>query len=220
MPHKDLEKRKEYHKQYNERMKSEKKIKRKKFYNKNREEILKEKKEYHQKNKETILEKKKEYYKENKERIREEKKVYYRKNKDKIIEQKRIYQAERVKNDLSFKLKYIVSSSISKFLNKKNFKKNNESILKYLPYTIKELIIYLESLFEPWMNWDNYGVYRINDWNDEDQSTWKWQIDHIVPQSDLPYISMEDNNFKKCWALDNLRPLSAKQNVKDGVRYE
>lgn len=29
---------------------------------------------------------------------------------------------------------------------------------------------------------------------------------------------MEDENFKKCWALSNLRPLSAKQNVLDGNR--
>lgn len=25
--------------------------------------------------------------------------------------------------------------------------------------------------------------------------------------------SMEDEEFKECWALDNLRPLSAKQNL-------
>lgn len=34
----------------------------------------------------------------------------------------------------------------------------------------------------------------------------------------LPYTSMEDENFQKCWALSNLRPLSAKQNNSDGVR--
>jgi hypothetical protein len=42
-------------------------------------------------------------------------------------------------------------------------------------------------------------------------------IDHIVPQSDLPYSSMNDENFQKCWALENLRPLSAKQNYLDGM---
>jgi hypothetical protein len=34
---------------------------------------------------------------------------------------------------------------------------------------------------------------------------------------------MEDDNFKKCWALNNLRPLSAKQNILDGttkIRHE
>lgn len=29
---------------------------------------------------------------------------------------------------------------------------------------------------------------------------------------------MEDNEFQRCWSLDNLRPLSSKQNFLDGVR--
>jgi hypothetical protein len=41
--------------------------------------------------------------------------------------------------------------------------------------------------------------------------------DHIIPQSKLQYTSMKDENFKKCWSLENLRPLSAKQNVIDGA---
>jgi hypothetical protein len=28
---------------------------------------------------------------------------------------------------------------------------------------------------------------------------------------------MDDEEFKKCWSLDNLRPLSAKQNILDGT---
>lgn len=28
---------------------------------------------------------------------------------------------------------------------------------------------------------------------------------------------MKDEDFKKCWALSNLRPLCAKQNLIDGV---
>ena len=67
------------------------------------------------------------------------------------------------------------------------------------------------------MNWNNRGIYKVNTWQDNDVSTWKWNIDHIIPQSCLPYTSMEDDNFKKCWALENLRPYSAKLNVLDGV---
>jgi 5-methylcytosine-specific restriction endonuclease McrA len=68
------------------------------------------------------------------------------------------------------------------------------------------------------MNWDNHGSYRKHTWNDDDSSTWSWQIDHIIPQSDLPYTSMAEENFHKSWALNNLRPLSAKQNLLDGAR--
>lgn len=34
-----------------------------------------------------------------------------------------------------------------------------------------------------------------------------WEIYHIIPQSNLPYQTMTDDNFQKCWALDNLNPL-------------
>ena len=91
-------------------------------------------------------------------------------------------------------------------------------VKKLLPYSINELKQHLESQFEPWMNWKNYGPYNAKNWNDNDPSTWTWQIDHITPASDLKYSSAQDENFKKCWALENLRPYSAKQNLIDGTR--
>lgn len=66
------------------------------------------------------------------------------------------------------------------------------------------------------MNWNNWGRYNAETWDDNDPSTWTWQIDHIIPQSKLKYTSMDDENFKKCWALDNLRPLSSKENLEKG----
>ena len=119
--------------------------------------------------------------------------------------------------DPNFKIRKSLSYSIWKALKLSNSTKNNKSCLDGLNYTIEELRFYLESLFEPWMNWDNYGNYKKSIWDDNNQSTWTWQIDHIIPQSDLPYISMEDDNFKQCWSLTNLRPFSAKQNIIDGT---
>jgi len=52
------------------------------------------------------------------------------------------------------------------------------------------------------MNWGNHGSY--------------WHIDHIRPHSEFKYFSMEDEAFKECWALTNLRPLEAEQNKLDG----
>ena len=40
--------------------------------------------------------------------------------------------------------------------------------------------------------------------------------DHVYPQSKLPFDSLEHLNFQKCWALENLRPLSAAENFKKG----
>lgn len=124
----------------------------------------------------------------------------------------------KMKNDTNYKLRKNVSYAIWEALKKNKSSKQNENFLEHLPYTIKELKEHLESQFEPWMNWNNWGVYNAQAWDDEDQATWTWQIDHIIPQSMLKYSSMQDGNFVKCWALNNLRPLSAKKNNLDGVK--
>jgi hypothetical protein len=67
------------------------------------------------------------------------------------------------------------------------------------------------------MNWDNYGPFGAKEWNDNNQLTWTWNLDHIIPQAILPYMDMTDENFQICWALSNLRPYSAKQNGIDGA---
>lgn len=81
------------------------------------------------------------------------------------------------------------------------------SCFDYLPYTLGELKEHLEKQFEPWMCWDNWGTVK------EHKNNRTWNIDHIYPQSLLPYESMKDENFTKCWSLDNLRPLDAVENV-------
>ena len=40
-------------------------------------------------------------------------------------------------------------------------------------------------------------------------------LDHIDAHINFLYITMNCQEFKDCWALSNLRPLSAKQNVKE-----
>ena len=143
----------------------------------------------------------------NKDEISVKGKEYRLKNKQKISDRLKVRRRRPVN-----KLRNNVSSLIRFHIHK-----NCESISKYLPYTIQELRRHLESLFEPWMNWSNWGKYNLDKWNDNDQTTWTWQIDHIIPQSSLPYQSMIDDNFVKCWAIQNLRPYSAKQNILDGV---
>jgi len=124
---------------------------------------------------------------------------------------------ERLKRDPVFKLRLRVSKSIRQAI-KINGTTKNGSIIKFLPYTINELKCHIENQFESWMTWNNWGMYNPRYWDDNDSSTWIWQLDHIIPQHSLPYISMKDENFRKCWALENLRPFSAKQNIMDGSR--
>jgi len=39
-------------------------------------------------------------------------------------------------------------------------------------------------------------------------------IDHIIPISLFNIISIKSKGFKKCWSLENLQPLWAKDNLK------
>ena len=121
------------------------------------------------------------------------------------------------KTNPMFALRCAMSTAIGRALKSKGSSKNGESCLKYL-YTINELYTHIESLFEPWMNWENYGLYDPKTWNQDDKTTWKWQVDHIKPQSEFEYEVMADEGFKECWGLANLRPLSAQQNALDGAK--
>jgi hypothetical protein len=128
---------------------------------------------------------------------------------------------ERYKTDILYKLRKNFSNRIRGALKNTVNTKNGKSIIICMLYTILQLKQHLESLFEWWMNWDNWGRYNAKTWDDDDPTTWTWQIDHIIPHSRFHYTSMEDEDFKKCWALENLRPYSAKKNnIERDRRYE
>lgn len=237
---------KQKQKEYRENNKEAKKTRDKEYYDrvKDTPEFIKKSKEYRDENKEhkqeydknyraAHQEEYKEYCLENQEEIskvrhdyyvehKEERKAYnqewYANNKDRKHAINAKYVIQRLQEDMSFRLRHNVSRTINKYLKLSNSSKHGNSILDFLPYAMHELKAHLERQFEPWMSWDNYGSYCADKWNDNDPTTWAWQVDHIIPQSKLLYSSMTDDNFQKCWALENLRPLSAKQNLLDGVR--
>ena len=158
----------------------------------------------------------KKYYR-NRNIILAQHRAYFLNNRASIRFKAAKYSRIKRKNDPSFRLRVNISRAVNYALKKAGSTKSKISVLDKLEYSVEELKIYLEQQFEWWMNWNNQGIYIPSKWDDNDPSTWVWQLDHIIPQSDLLYLSMDDDNFKKCWALFNLRPLSAKQNHTDGV---
>jgi hypothetical protein len=191
----------------------DKKTKSNKLYRENNKDILKEYKiKYVEANKPVVKQRQCTWYQENRDRILQERKKYRATHKDNRNAQDR----DRRSNDPVYRLRTNMSKLINNRLKKVNSSKDS-SITNYLPYTMKDLRNHIQSQFEPWMNWDNYGKYNSKTWDDNDLVTWMWNIDHIIPQAYLPYASMSDENFQKCWALSNLRPLSAKINVINGT---
>lgn len=70
-------------------------------------------------------------------------------------------------------------------------------------YTIDDLMAHLEAQFVDGMNWDNFG---------------EWHIDHIIPKAHFMFESTEDESFQECWALSNLQPLWAYDNLSKGAK--
>jgi len=131
------------------------------------------------------------------ERLRE----YRKNNPDKVREQRKKdynkYQANP-KNKIAHSMRTGMYVSL-----KKN--KRNKSWEKLVGYSRFDLMQHLEKLFTKGMNWENYG---------------KWHIDHKIPIAVFNYEKPEDIDFRKCWALSNLQPLWASENIKKGARLE
>jgi hypothetical protein len=121
-------------------------------------------------------------------------------------------------HDPIFKLRESISRSVAGALKMNGASKGGKSLIDFIGYTMDELRHHIENQFENWMTWKNRGIYDPKTWNDDDKTTWTWQLDHIKPHSEFHYTSMEDQTFRDCWSLDNLRPLSAETNCLEGVR--
>jgi hypothetical protein len=191
-------------------------LQRKGYYLENKEKFKLYHKGYCFDHKEQIKEYNKNYRSKYKEQIKEQRKDYDRNYRLQNKENRNRYNIKRRQIDPQFRLHCLVSSSIRSYLKDKNSFKNKKSICEYID--ISKLKLYIESKFEPWMNWSNWGKYNLATWNDDDPSTWTWHIDHIIPQSHFHYTSMDDDDFKKCWVFENLRHYSSKQNLLDGNR--
>lgn len=106
----------------------------------------------------------------------------------------------RLKNDIVFSLKYKLRSSLNAIFRYKGFTKRHKSH-DILGCSYEQFLIHLESQFEPWMNWDNKGLYN-GDLNHG------WDIDHIIPTSSA---NTEEELIKLCH-YTNLQPLCSKIN--------
>lgn len=168
----------------------------------NKEKIQKTNREYSAKHKEKIQEKNKKYYLNNKEKIKLKTKEYTQKNP----EIKKNWYRKKRKTDISFKIKHNITNLILKHLKLKNIQKDT-SIQKILNYTILDLKKHLENQFEDWMSWENHGKTA-------NHPKMTWHIDHIKPINTFNITSIYCEDFKKCWALKNLRPLDSYINVR------
>lgn len=129
-------------------------------------------------------------------------KIFYLKGNEEKVNFKNTSKVEnesilnyRRKTKLKQKIKRSLLNNINKSL-EKNFLKKESKTKDLIGADMESFKSYFESLFEPWMNWENHGL---------------WHIDHIVPSS--AFDLLEKESLLKCFNYKNLRPCEARENI-------
>jgi hypothetical protein len=159
----------------------------KKYKEENSEKIKEKNKIYRENNKEKIIK----WREENKEHVKEYKKKYKQDHK----KERNHTNRERKKTDDLFSLTCNVRRTIHKSLKNKGYSKTSRSY-EIIGCTYEEFKKHLESKFESWMSWDNYGKYN-------GELNFGWDIDHIIPNSS----GKNEVDVLKLQHYTNLQPL-------------
>lgn len=96
----------------------------------------------------------------------------------------------------TYRLHSAVSSALRSSLRQQKGGRKWEALVGY---SLAQLVAHLERQFVPGMSWANYG---------------KWHVDHILPRVSFAFTSPDDPEFRACWALSNLQPLWAEDNIR------
>lgn len=107
-------------------------------------------------------------------------------------------RAKHAKRNPSIRLRAATAARVWAALNGRS----DGRLFSRLGYSIEDLVEHLESKFQDGMTWENYG---------------KWHVDHKKPC--VLFDQSDPIQFSACWALDNLQPLWAQDNIKKGAKY-
>jgi hypothetical protein len=147
--------------------------------------------------KERLKENHKNWSEKNREYLTEYHKQWRSENVDKWRKTKRDYERNRKARDPLYKLISNFRTAIYQVLKESNVEKNKH-YFDILQYTPEELITHLENKFTDKMSWDNYG---------------DWHVDHKLPITHFNIQEMGDEEFMRCWSLDNLQPMWGFDNI-------
>ena len=123
---------------------------------------------------------------------------YYK--REDIKERRSILRKKKRNEDNIYKLITNIRSLVYNAINRNGYKKNAKTH-DIIGCSYDEFIIFLESKFEPWMNWSNYGLYN-------GELNYGWDIDHIIPSSS----ALNESDILKLNHYTNLQPLCSKIN--------
>jgi len=169
----------------------------KQYYLNHKKEIDEHDKQYYIDNKEKIKERMRQYYINNKESFLKKVKSWRLSNKEKMKEYNKQYVKNKRKTDLKYNLGNRMSIAIGKSL------KGNKAGRKWetlVGYTVNDLIKHLKKTMPKGYCWQDYIEAKLH-------------LDHIIPKSIFTFDRPKYIDFKRCWALNNLQLLPAKENL-------
>jgi hypothetical protein len=168
---------------------------RRKYYEANRDKERAQTASYREANPELIKTWSKSYWEANKKELVAKQKAYEKANPEKRRAIKRKVNAKR-RSTAEGSLNHRMSAKINKALSRG---KEGRSWKDLVDFTLDQLKSHLESQFTDGMSWENMG---------------DWHIDHKIPLAAFSFESADCPEFKRAWALDNLQPLWAIDNIR------
>lgn len=159
----------------------------------NPEEVKARQKRYHERHRERVRQRSAAYNAANREMINA--KARARNRTDKRRAYVSAWERKKAATDPTFVLNRRMTMAVRLSLQGEKRGRRWETLVGY---TAEELRAHLERQFTKGMSWSNMG---------------EWHIDHILPKSGFNFTSAEDPDFRACWALTNLRPLWALENL-------
>lgn len=158
---------------------------------------------YYTANRERLLEKRKAHYKANRERALEYSKAYNVANRERRSERRKAYQTQRLQVDQAYKAARNLRTRFRMAVRKQS---KTGSAVSDLGMPIADFLLYIESLWQPGMSWDNYG-----------NGPGTWAIDHMYPLNPKCGLDLtvRANVLAVCnW--QNLQPLWFEDNMAKG----
>lgn len=117
-------------------------------------------------------------------------------NGNKYKENRRRHEKERSRNDVMFAIKGRMRSRMFQALKRG---KGGRSWQALVGYSVHDLKAHIEKQFTKGMTWRRFLDGEIH-------------IDHKIPVVAFNFTTGNDIDFKRCWAINNLQPLWAKDN--------
>ena len=120
-------------------------------------------------------------------------------------QQRNQYQRNRRESDPEYKMYCSLQKRVHGALNSQGLKKYKRT-MALVGCTSLDFIIYIESLWDNKMSWDNYG-----------KGIGKWSLDHIRPCASFNLL--DEAEQMKCFSYKNTRPLWNTENYSKNSWY-